>query len=54
MTVYEIAEAALINAPMGSVVRVGAAIGWATHYFQNTETGIVAISPGAYCRAIGV
>jgi hypothetical protein len=54
MTPFQIAESALINTPIGSVVKVGAAIGWRTFFYQNTDTGIVSISPGAYCRALGL
>jgi hypothetical protein len=54
MTPFKIAEQALIDLPIGSVIKVGAALGWRNFYFQHQVTGIVAISPGAYCRALSL
>ena len=52
MTAYQIAEAALIDLPIGSIIKVAAATGSRNFYFQHSDSGIVGISPGAYSRAL--
>jgi hypothetical protein len=53
MTYYEIAERHLINMPIGSVIKIGATVGLSARFYQHQVSGIVQITPGAYCRAIG-
>lgn len=55
MSNYDTAERLLIDMPIGSVLEIPAALlGWHSSFWQHQDTGIVAISPGAYCRALGL
>lgn len=53
MTYFDIAERHLINLPIGSVIKIGATIGFGARFYQHQISGIVQITPGVYCRAIG-
>jgi hypothetical protein len=54
MNDFATAERLLINLPIGSVVKIPAAVGFHASFWQHQVSGIVSISPAAFCRALGL
>ena len=53
MSYLNIAERALANMPIGSVVKIGVTVGFKNSFFQLQGVGVVRrITPGAYCRVL--
>ena len=52
MSYLQVAVTALIGYPVGSVVKIPEENSCVAHFYQLTNSGVVTITPAAYCDAI--